>query len=100
MPPVPYAPPKVSLGQTVLFRTSPSDDPTPAIVTVVGEQVISVTCIVPNAKSVFPRTTVRHISDPGVQSMVVHCDGVWDHTEEYKQLVYLLERDKAIPAKK
>jgi hypothetical protein len=80
--------PPIALGDTVLWKHNRGSlEKTPAIVTRVGQEGISLLVIPPESRVGFSRDGVRHIDDPQ-NVKVVHSDtGVWEYTETHKLLL-------------
>jgi len=82
----PFAPPPVEVGQTVLWRHSPSDEnPVAAIVTSSNGRVLEVWVLSIGRFNGQPRDGVYHIDDPDLRRRET-TEGCWD----------LLDRDKKI----
>lgn len=76
-------------GAVVIWRHVIGGDPSPAVVTKLGRQGISVMVFPPDSRVGIPKDGVRHISDPQVKTQVMPESGIWDHTDETKLLLAL-----------
>jgi hypothetical protein len=84
--------PSVALGDTVLWKHNRGSlEKTPAIVTRVGQEGISLLVIPPESRGGFSRDGVRHTDDP-MNLKLVHSDtGVWEYTETHRRLLAVEE---------
>ena len=82
----------ISAGETVLwFSGSDLANPSPGIVTSVGNETINVSVVVPNCLNFLVRDGVRHVSDPKAKSSEAADNGLWDYTPSAKRLRSALE---------
>ncbi len=84
-----YKMPVVTVGQTVLWRHSPGSGPgEPAVVTGVYDFNIDCSVLCKDATRVFPRTGVRHCTDPEFPRLNPEAqgDGVWELSERDKMI--------------
>ena len=82
MPPAP---------SVVLWRHAPGGEPSPAAVTKVGKQAISVLIFPPDSRIGVPKDGVRFADDPFLKANVTD-GGIWDYTPEHKLLLSLVTR--------
>lgn len=73
--------PKIGLGEAVLWRHVPGDEPAAAIVTKVGRDAISVIIFPTESRAGVPKDGVRHSTDPQFVTMRNE-GGCWDYTAE------------------
>jgi len=76
----------------VVWRNAPGGEPNYAAVTRLGKSAISVMIFAPESRVGTPKDGVRHISDPLNANQGLSDSGVWEFTEESKQLRILQDR--------
>lgn len=83
-----YVMPKVTIGQVVGWKHSPSSSAAPAIVTAVYDDKIDCSVVVPNCRYVMPKSAVRYTTDPVLPTLHPEAagDGVFELTERDKQI--------------
>jgi hypothetical protein len=85
----PYVMPKPH--DIVTWTFYPGNETQPALVTSVGRSVISLALFPTMVDTIIRKECVRHISDPMVKLSDFNPEyGVWDYTEQGKQLNELL----------
>lgn len=80
-----HAPAK-PITELVLWAPSPDSEPSPAIVTAVGVDSISVAVFAPEGRGVTPKEGVRHRLDPGFGRLIDQSGGVWDYSNVDKRI--------------
>lgn len=93
MPPTnvksPFVMPKPAA--VVVWKNAPAAEENFAIVTHVGRHAISLIVFPSESRVGIPKDSVRHVADPRNAALGISGDyGVWDYTEESKQLHKLL----------
>lgn len=90
---VPFSPPRVEVGQVVLWSYGPTaaERPAPAVVRQVSEHTLNVTLFVDGVIGGLHKTGVRHADDPFLRSMPGHASGCWRLTPRDERLNALLE---------
>lgn len=86
-----HTPPKVELGQVVLWSQDGGASGTPAIVTKVGTKTLSLAVIAESYTNFLTRSGVRHVSDPDRKRGSNAEDGLWDLTARDKRINSVLE---------
>jgi hypothetical protein len=95
-----FNPPKVEVGQTVLWSHGPDDaKKSPAVVAEVGNDSLHLICHIPHFRDHVFKTGVRHRDDPYLKTLVNSDAGCWDLTPRDKALNGLLEAFAAPPKK-
>lgn len=91
--PTRYQPPKVCIGQFVMWALEPPrmKPGEPALVTGIGNGTIDVTVFPRTARLPVPVSGVRHIADPIIPSLIHMPQGCWTFTERDKQVNQLLD---------
>ena len=75
----------------VLWRHAPGGEASPAAVTKVGKQALSLMIFPPDSRVGVPKDGVRFIDDPFLKANVTD-GGVWDYTDEHKLLMTVAAR--------
>jgi hypothetical protein len=83
-----YVMPRVTIGQVVMWKHSPSSSAAPAVVTAVYSDKIDCSVFVTNCKYVLPKSAVRYTTDPILPTLHPEAagDGVFELTERDKQI--------------
>ncbi len=89
-PHAPFVPPRVGVGQVVLWSYGPNEKPSAAIVTTVGAHTINCLCHVDGVRDHLQKVGVRHKDDPFVRAHPLHDVGVWQLSERDQRLDALL----------
>jgi hypothetical protein len=71
----------------VLWRHVIGGTPSPAAVTQVGRDAISVMIFPPDSRAGVPKDAVMHISDPRARTLVSPESGLWDYPPEYSAIL-------------
>lgn len=91
-----FAPPRVEVGQVVLWRFGPGSSPSPAIVLKVAARTLSLSLHIDGVRDHVFKNGVRHVSDPFLKTSPAHDMGVWDLTPRDRAINAVL--DSALPA--
>lgn len=80
--------PPVEVGEVVLFYPDgdKKNDPSPAVVTHIGEQALALAAIVQDTQNLNPLYGVRHVADPSLVKADVRSHGAWDYGPVHKEL--------------
>ncbi len=91
----PFAPPKVEIGQVVLWSDGAEAKACPAVVLKVGTGgVLTLALHIDGIKDHIFRTGVRNQEDPWLRKFPEHRDGAWRLTERDIQLNRLLKENE------
>lgn len=87
-----YTMPKVQIGDLVFWYPGGDSglEPTPGIVTNVGERALAISLLAKDNYSVLPKDAVRHLSDPALLAVETREHGSWDYAPATK-LMYEME---------
>ncbi len=87
----PYEPPRVEVGQVVLWTYGPGDRPAAALVVKVGTGSLTLAVHADGVKDHILKNGVRHVDDPFLKTHPASDQGVWDLTPRDRKLNDMIE---------